>query len=1093
MKADNDKSKRPNEPAQPPATRAPHGNSGFDPETLESGSSLLVPDTAESAATVPSGGAPMAMRGPAIEKPGQMIGRYKLLQEIGEGGFGNVFLAEQREPVVRKVALKVIKLGMDTRQVIARFEQERQALALMDHPNIARVLDAGTTDSGRPYFVMELCTGESITRYCDKNNLTVRERLDLFVQVCQAVQHAHQKGLIHRDLKPGNILVSTQDNKPYAKVIDFGIAKATAAKLTEKTLFTAEAQFIGTPQYMSPEQAEGSLDIDTRTDVYALGVLLYELLTGVTPFDPKSLRSAAYAEMQRIIREVEPPSPSTRISQNSATIAGISASRRAEPRRLSSMIRGELDWIVMKALEKDRQRRYETANGFAADVLRYLAGEPVVAAPPSAGYRFRKFVKRNKGPVIAVGGVAAALVLGLAGTIWQASVAAEQRDKARSEATRADERAEAAQKAETEQRRLTAAEAEQRRLAAEQRDRAVAAEAEAHRRADELQRVADFQGQMLAQVDPMTAGVRLSEDVRARFEAALVKSAVSDDQRAAQVESFSGLWSRVNATDAALELIDGTILKPAAAAIEKQFVDQPAIAATLRHVLAERYHDLGLDNAALALEQQALAERRRVLGEEHPDTLLSLGNLGAYLSALGKRKEAEPFYREALEKSRRVRGDDNPETFVCISNLASLLRDNAQFTEAEVYFREALERRRRVLGDEHPDTLSSISEWAMLLRGQGKLGEAEPFCREALVKRRRVLGEEHRDTMRSINDLAALLRDQGKLDESVTYFREVVEKRRRLLGEAHPATLTSIQNLGTVLDSSGHPAEAEALMREALAKQRQLLGPDHSSTLTTLGNLSVFLIGQNKFTEAEPLCRETLERRRRVLGENHTATLIANNVMGLVLIRQDRLDEGEPYWREAAAIGRRVLGPAHPETLVYIHNLASLAVDQKKPAEAEKLYREVIEIGGPSVGAGHPTVLSATRRLGVIMLEQKRYAEAAALLSTAEPIARKTYTGTSERSLGSLLKNLGAARARLGEFAAGESNLIEAHGIFVKTVGPSHVETRTCAQVLVDFYDLWENAEPAKGHAASTAEWQAKLQELNASTQPATTATPGKP
>jgi serine/threonine protein kinase len=364
------------------------------------------------------------------EGPGTRIGPYKILQSIGEGGFGSVFMAEQERPVQRKVALKIIKLGMDTLQVVARFEQERQALAMMDHPNIARVLDAGATETGRPFFVMELVKGIPFVEYCDKNNLSIEDRLALFAQVCNAVQHAHTKGIIHRDIKPSNILVSTQDGRPHAKVIDFGIAKATASKLTEKTLFTEHRQLIGTPEYMSPEQAEGSLDIDTRTDVYSLGVLLYELLTGTTPFAGQELRSAAYAEIQRIIREVEPPKPSTRLEANSHTIASIAAQRHTAPKRLGTLVRGELDWIVMKALEKDRQRRYETASGLAMDINRYLSGEAVLAAPPSASYRLKKVIRRHKGPVAAGSAVAAALLIGVVAFAWQFKVASEQRDLA---------------------------------------------------------------------------------------------------------------------------------------------------------------------------------------------------------------------------------------------------------------------------------------------------------------------------------------------------------------------------------------------------------------------------------------------------------------------------------------------------------------------------------------------------------------------------------------------------------------------------------------------------------------------------------------
>jgi eukaryotic-like serine/threonine-protein kinase len=355
---------------------------------------------------------------PIAERPGTIIGPYKLLQQIGEGGMGVVFMAEQTEPIERTVALKIIKPGMDTRQVIARFEAERQVLALMDHPNIARVIDAGTTDTGRPYFVMELVKGVLITKYCDEKQLPLRARLELLLPVCQAVQHAHQKGIIHRDIKPNNVLVAEYDDQAVPKVIDFGVAKATASKLTEKTMFTEFGQVLGTIEYMSPEQAKlNQLDIDTRSDIYSLGVLLYELLTGLTPFGRKRLNEAAFDEMLRIIREEEPPKPSTRLTA-SDTLPSIAASRHLEPHKLTALVRGELEWIVMKCLEKDRNRRYETASGFAKDLHRYLEDEPVEARPPTRVYRLKKFLRRNRAAVLAGSAIVAALIFGLGLSTW---------------------------------------------------------------------------------------------------------------------------------------------------------------------------------------------------------------------------------------------------------------------------------------------------------------------------------------------------------------------------------------------------------------------------------------------------------------------------------------------------------------------------------------------------------------------------------------------------------------------------------------------------------------------------------------------------
>ena len=940
-------------------------------------------------------------RGPAgpSEGPGTVIGPYKILQLIGEGGFGSVFMAEQEKPVRRRVALKVIKLGMDTRQVVARFEQERQALAMMDHANIAKVLEAGATEAGRPYFVMEFVQGDPITLYSDRNNLSIVERLRLFAQVCNAVQHAHQKGIIHRDIKPSNVLVSTQDGKPLVKVIDFGIAKATGARLTEMTLFTEHKTFIGTPEYMSPEQAEGSLDIDTRTDVYSLGVLLYELLTGATPFDGKELRSAAYGEMQRIIREVDPPKPSTRVSLGKDTIAKVAASRRLEPSSLGSAVRGELDWIVMKALEKDRRRRYETANGLAMDIQRYLNGEAIVAAPPSNAYRFRKFVRRHKGIALSGAAVAAALLIGLVGFAWQA------------------------------------------RIARDQRDRAVAAEAETARRAAQLKQVADFQARMLGQIDPTEAGQELSRDVLARYTAALAAASVPERERAGQVEAFERQWGRVNATDAARELIDRTILKPAIETIDEEFKEQPAVDAQLRQTLAFLYQQLGLFDAALPLQTAALDTNRRVLGQEHPDTLSSINNTGMLLRAQGKLAEAEPYLKEALDKRRRVLGEEHPDTLTSINNMGYLLDDQGRLAEAEPYYREALEKHRRVLGEDHPDTLICIDNLGMLLKAQGKLAEAEPYFRESEKKSRRVLGEEHPDTLIAINNMGLFLQAQGRLAEAEPYYRESLEKRRRVLGEEHPGTLTAINNMGFLLQAQGRLAEAEPYFRESLEKHRRVLGENHPNTLSAGNNMAT--------APAEP----GAARRRGALRPRACWRGSAPCWAGSTRTRSPRRSTWVPCWscraswprpsrylREALETSERALGAEHPVTLNALGWMGTLRVDQDRLAEAEPCFREVLETRRRVLGDGHADTLLAVISMGDLRVRQGQFAETIELLAPIEDAAREKFTAGNARNLARLLRNLGTARAARAtgpaDFALAERNLLEAHATLSR--GPRH-------------------------------------------------------
>ncbi len=773
---------------------------------------------------------------------GTRIGQYTLVETLGSGGMGEVYLAEQEQPIRRQVALKIIKLGMDTKEVIARFESERQALAMMDHVNIAKVFDAGATEQGRPFFVMELVKGIPITLYCDRHRLSTRKRLLLFAQVCHAIHHAHQKGIIHRDIKPSNVLVYNQDGEAIPKVIDFGVAKATSQHLTERTMFTKQGQLIGTPEYMSPEQADlTEVHVDTTSDVYSLGVLLYELLTGALPFESDTLRAAAFDEIRRIIREEEPPKPSARLSALGEGASDIAGLRQVSLSALTRRVRGELDWITMRAMEKDRSRRYQSASECALDIERFLRDEPVVAGPPSAAYRLTKLAKRHRRAFASLAAVVAALALGLGFSTTMFFKAESAREAAESEARKAE-------------------------------------------------RINVFLQDMLGSAHPAEQG----RDVTVRE--VLDEAAIQiETELGEQAEIRAAVRNTIGATYSELGLYDAAERHLRESLATRQRIlggDHPDVAKGLNDlaVLLRRRGELA-DAEPLML--QTIEMRRRLFGEDHPEIASVLNDYATLLQRQGKYAEAEPAFQQALAMRRRLFGEEHMQVAQGIGNLGLIFRLQGKYDEAEPCYRQALAMLRKLHGEDHPDLAANLHNLATVLKIQGRYAEAELFSREAVAMVKRVFGEDHPHAATCQVTLAGLQAIQKKYAEAEAMYREALAIRKKTLGEEHPNIALNLIDIAILMKAQERYEESESLYREALAMQEKILGEKHPDLGRSLHGLAGVLIDQGRPGQAETLLRRCLEIRREALPEGHVLTARAENLLGDVLVGLRRYAEAE--------------------------------------------------------------------------------------------------------------------------------------------------------------------------------------------------------
>jgi serine/threonine protein kinase/tetratricopeptide (TPR) repeat protein len=847
--------------------------------SAEQDSEWPVPDPLPGDSTPPS--AP-----PETPEP---VGPYTLRERIGSGGFGDVWLADQTQPVRRRVALKILKAGMDTKSVLARFEAESQALAMMDHPNIAKVFDAGQTERGRPYFVMEYVPGVPITEYCDRNRLTTRERLGLFRAVCEAVHHAHGRGIIHRDLKPSNILVGLADGSPAPKVIDFGIAKATTATLTDLTLHTVHGQVMGTPAYMSPEQVGGELDVDTRTDVYSLGVILYELLTGTRPFEPETAGRSGWESLQRMIRESDPVKPSTRLSASPEAAVGAAGRRRTEPMVLRRELRGELDWITMKALEKDRTRRYETASAMSRDVKRFLDGDPVEAGPPGTGYRFRKFAQRHK----LVLGAATAVIVGVmvaAGALAWALVDSN-RQRARVEAA--------------------LEETEQERAAAEA--------------------VTRFVTDMLASADPSHEGRDVTV-LEVLDDASAAVSQELGDRPALEArvrEALGSTYHGLGEFDAS-----AAELRRAVALNEQRLGPDHRVTLETRRQLGTTLRDLADYSSAEQVLRDVLRREEAALGAGDSAVAFTLDQLGTVLTLEGRYHDADPVQSRADSLARAIFGPDDPRTAKIAGNYGVLCRLLGRYDESRRVLTDVLRVLTREWGAENPNTMNTMANLANVHYHLGEYDEAAATMQSLAETKVRVLGAEHASTLQAWNDLAVTWNGMGRYAEAESLGLRILADRRRTQGDDAPGTLQSLNNVAGVYMRTERYARAEPLYREAYETARRVMGPDHLQTIIMQGNLGYVLRLQGRTAEAEELLRRAIGASERELPPDHANRNDVLRKWAECLIDLGRREEAEAALLAAYGRLEEKLGADHLYARRAVAALVRLYEGWERPEDA---------------------------------------------------------------------------------------------------------------------------------------------------------------
>ena len=964
-----------------------------------------------------------------FDEIGTTVGDYKLIDHLGQGGMGTVYLAQQEKPVRRRVAIKLVRSGFDSKDIVARFEAERQALALMEHPHIAKFIDAGTTNGGEPFFVMEYVAGTRVTNYCDENKLSITKRLQLFQKICLAVQHAHQKGIIHRDLKPSNIIVTDVDDQPTPKIIDFGLAKATGLLLTEKTLNTNQGQILGTLQYMSPEQTRGAMaDVDTRSDIYSLGAILYELLTGRPPFEKNEMKDLAFDEVIRMIRENDPLKPTARLSSVETDVDELGRLRQSGAGKLQKQLQGDLEWIVMKALEKDRSRRYETANNFAEDIERYLKGDPISARPPSTAYQIKKFVTKRKGLIASVAIIIALLIVGISFSTKFALGEMAQRKEAQK--------------------------------------KKVEAEKSAKRSKDALD---IFTGAFLFASPTHGADAETSaNDVLIRAKTVLENSELDDEGRAEMYSAFTYAFLGTGDYDSVIETgqLALTLLTDLYGSEDPRTIE-------VLNNLAEGFRLAGKTEKAIQLNERLLVLRKKVMGINHGGTLTAMENLSVCYLDANRLDEALELLEDVVERRVATFGQNHKSTIVTKDNLATCYMHMKNYQKAIQIQEELMESKSAVMGPDDPDTLMLMHNLAFAYSASGKINESIALFKKVISLRKSKLGADHIDTLISESSLARVYIQSGHFQEAIQLHEKVLPQMKKKLGKDHMHVLVGMSLLADAYEQAKLIDKAIALYEEIIGTMKTSRTTNHPNYMTFLVKLVQIYKKNGKFDEAIKLYEEIIAKKQNSLGKDHPSTLGSFNNLGFCYYQTGQFSKAVQIFENLVQKYKSKFKQLDSDTLFTMKGLAKSYIALEQVNKAVVTYEELLRLQLSFYVKDHEQVRLTKIVLGKLLVNREPAKSADLLLEIFEHQKSLMPDSWSTYELQSFL---GEAMMNQSKYQEAETLLVESfNGLKRKAIDiPATVREKQLGEAVQRLIKLSEKT----GNNTALQKWKTEKEML---------------